>query len=176
LAANVNAKSTLRKNFLYFFLKMVDSAYYGLYNKCTNHSNIVITWHTVERGGSALIEIDKYSRTPIYEQIVNAFEQLIASAELKPNEVLPSVRVLSQKLSINPNTLQKAYAELERKGLCYSVPGSGRFIAEDAQSKVLGKKQELLQELKAIAEELRLFRVSLNEILEAVKAVFEKGG
>ena len=63
-----------------------------------------------------MIEIDKYSRTPIYEQIVNAFEQLIASAELKPNEVLPSVRVLSQKLSINPNTLQKAYAELERKG------------------------------------------------------------
>jgi GntR family transcriptional regulator len=124
------------------------------------------------RGGSVLIEIDKYSRTPIYEQIVNAFEQLIASAELKANDVLPSVRMLSQQLSINPNTLQKAYAELERKGLCYSVPGSGRFISDDAQNKVFGKKGELLQELKAIAEELRLFKVSLEEVIETVRAVY----
>lgn len=119
-----------------------------------------------------MIEIDKYSRTPIYEQIVYAFEQLIASAELKANDVLPSVRMLSQQLSINPNTLQKAYAELERKGLCYSVPGSGRFISDDAQKRVFGKKGELLQELKAVVEELRLFKVSLEEVIDTVRAVF----
>lgn len=76
-----------------------------------------------------MFTIDKYSRVPIYEQIIEQVEMHIALGDLAPESLLPSVRSLSVELSVNPNTLQKAYAELERRGLCYSVPGNGCFIS-----------------------------------------------
>ena len=79
-----------------------------------------------------MFTIDKYSRVPIYEQIIEQVEMHIALGDLAPESLLPSVRSLSVELSVNPNTLQKAYAELERRGLCYSVPGNGRFISPGA--------------------------------------------
>ena len=72
-----------------------------------------------------LLTVDKYSRIPIYEQIVEQVEMHVALGDLAPEDQLPSVRALSVELSVNPNTLQKAYTELERRGLCYTVPGSG---------------------------------------------------
>lgn len=75
-----------------------------------------------------MFQIDRSGRTPIYEQIIDQTQRLIASGLLKEGDQLPSVRVLSQELSVNPNTLQKAYSELERRGLCVSAPGNGRFV------------------------------------------------
>jgi GntR family transcriptional regulator len=74
-----------------------------------------------------MFQIDRFGRTPIYEQIIDQTQRLIASGILKEGDQLPSVRVLSQELSVNPNTLQKAYSELERRGLCVSAPGNGRL-------------------------------------------------
>ena len=71
-----------------------------------------------------MLEIDKMSRVPIYEQVIQKLELLILTNVLGPNSPLPSVRSLSQELSVNPNTLQKAYSEMELKGICYSVPGT----------------------------------------------------
>ena len=79
-----------------------------------------------------MFQIDRFGRQPIYEQIIEQTLQLVASGLLKPGDQLPSVRALSQTLSANPNTLQKAYTELERRGVTMSVPGSGRFIAKEA--------------------------------------------
>ena len=67
-----------------------------------------------------LLTVDKYSRIPIYEQIVEQVEMHVALGDLAPEDQLPSVRALSVELSVNPNTLQKAYTELERRGLCYT--------------------------------------------------------
>ena len=67
------------------------------------------------------LQIDKFSRTPIYEQVIDGIEREILTGELKPNSPVASVRALSVQFSVNPNTLQKAYTELERRGLCYSV-------------------------------------------------------
>ena len=81
-----------------------------------------------------MFNIDKMSRTPLYEQLIEQFESCILSGDIGEDGKLPSVRYLSQHLNINPNTLQRAYAEIERRGLCYSVPGNGRFISPDAPS------------------------------------------
>ena len=80
-----------------------------------------------------MIAIDVQSRKPIYEQIVERFETLIVSGVLAPDSQLPSVRALAMELSINPNTIQKAYTMLEQEGFIYPVRGRGNFVSGDEQ-------------------------------------------
>ena len=77
-----------------------------------------------------MIVIDSQSRQPIYEQIVEHVESLIAAGVMSQGEQLPSVRALAVELSINPNTIQKAYAILEEHGAIYPVKGKGNFVSE----------------------------------------------
>ena len=125
-------------------------------------------------GDQQLFRIDRYSETPIYEQVISEVKQGLLLGLCKPGDMLPSVRALSQELSVNPNTLQKAYAELERLGLCYSVPGTGRFISEDALDRLKNSGEQRLSELTEIAGELALMEVSLEEALEAVRIGYER--
>ncbi len=78
-----------------------------------------------------MFQLDFKSGVPICDQIVNGFIKLKALGVLKGNEQLPSVRSLASKFSINPNTVQKAYAILESSGIIYSVKGKGSFISDD---------------------------------------------
>ena len=80
-----------------------------------------------------MIAIDVQSRKPIYEQIVERFETLIVSGVLAPDSQLPSVRALAMELSINPNTIQKAYAMLEQEGFIYPVRGRGNFVSGEEE-------------------------------------------
>ncbi len=82
-----------------------------------------------------MIIIDYNDKRPIYEQITERFRNLILSGVLEPDEKLPSVRSLAVELSINPNTIQRAYAELERSGFLYSVKGRGNFVKADETQK-----------------------------------------
>ena len=75
-----------------------------------------------------MFELDTRSRKPIYEQLVDKLKELIINEVLKPDEQLPSVRQLAQELTINPNTIQKAYRELENQGFIYSQKGKGSFV------------------------------------------------
>ena len=87
---------------------------------------------------------------------------------------LPSIRNLSQALAVNPNTLQKAYTLLENEGLCYSVPGSGRYVSRDAKA-IISKDQS--RQLERIAEEvvkLAYKGMPLEEILRIVRKSFLK--
>lgn len=77
-----------------------------------------------------MITIDYTDRTPIYEQIVQSIERLIALGVLVPDEKLPAVRTLGIELSTNHNTIQKAYALLEQRGTIYSVKGIGNFVSK----------------------------------------------
>lgn len=96
--------------------------------------------------------IDLSSRLAIYEQIVQQVEEGILKGLLKPEEQLPSVRSLSLELALNPNTVSKAYTELERRGIIYTAVGKGCFIAKDAHSiisqKLTASFTEFLQQLK----------------------------
>lgn len=76
-----------------------------------------------------MFEIDYRSRVPLYQQIVENVERLAARGVLAPDSKLPSVRALAVELSLNPNTVSRAYSELESKGVIYSLPGRGNFIA-----------------------------------------------
>ena len=80
-----------------------------------------------------MILIDYNDKRPIYEQIVERFQTLIVSGVLEAGEKMPSVRTLAVELSINPNTIQRAYTELERDGFIYAVKGRGNFVKRDTE-------------------------------------------
>ena len=101
-----------------------------------------------------MFQIDSFSRTPVYEQIINQLENFILSGILTADTQIPSVRSLSVNLSINPNTIQKAYAELDRNGIIYSVPGRGCFITKEAKDILSNQKIGKLDNLKELVGEL----------------------
>lgn len=123
-----------------------------------------------------MLEIDKMSRTPIYEQIIQRLELLILTDVLGSNSPLPSVRSLSQELSVNPNTLQKAYSELELRGICYSVPGTGRFISDNAKELLAKGKRKNLEQFSQIVEELKLAGVCRKELNMLIDKIYDVKG
>lgn len=123
-----------------------------------------------------MLEIDKMSRVPIYEQVIQKLELLILTNVLGPNSPLPSVRSLSQELSVNPNTLQKAYSEMELKGICYSVPGTGRFISENAKDILMRSKREKLDQFKEIVSELKLAGICGKELKMLIDQIYNISG
>ncbi len=91
-----------------------------------------------------MLHLDYRDPRPIYEQIRQEFMRLILSGIIAPGDKLPSVRELAGSLSINPNTIQSAYRELEADGYLISVPGKGSFAAESSPLQAQ-KKQELFR-------------------------------
>lgn len=103
-----------------------------------------------------MIILDYKDRRPIYEQVIEKMEELMLLEVLGENEPLPSVRSLAMDLSINPNTIQRAYTELERRGYIYTVKGKGSFVAENSVMKENKKKELLIQVSEVIDEAIRL--------------------
>ena len=101
-----------------------------------------------------MIILDYRDKRPIYEQVVEKLERLIVSGGLETDEKMPSVRSLAMDLSVNPNTVQRAYAQLEQEGYLYTVFGRGSFVApesewrENKQGKVLKDWEELTRQAK----------------------------
>lgn len=118
-----------------------------------------------------MFTIDKLSRTPIYEQLIAQFEYGILSGEIAPDGKLPSVRELSQSLCINPNTLQRAYAEIERRGLCYTVPGSGRYITKDALLHLRSDVEMKMNEFADLTAALRDRGVTKDAMINVIASV-----
>lgn len=116
--------------------------------------------------------VDVMSRVPVYEQIIKQVEEQVPTGILKEGDKLPSVRSLSVKLSINPNTIQKAYTELDRRQLIITVPGKGSFISEKAIEVVRANSREKMTELNKIIRELALAGVTKEEIINNIEEVF----
>ena len=114
-----------------------------------------------------MILIDYKDRRPIYEQVVEKLSELMVRGILEQNSQLPSVRSLATELSINPNTIQRAYAELERQGYIYSVKGRGSFVAENHQIREQ-KKKEIFVRLGRLVEEARGTGVTMLQFQEQV--------
>ena len=109
-----------------------------------------------------MFTIDYKSRVPIYRQLVDRVEYLAARGLLSPGSQLPSVRALAVELSINPNTIAKAYSELEAKGVIYSVPGRGSFVSDTLRQETL---KRLADKLRALAEEIRSLGMSKGDFI-----------
>lgn len=119
-----------------------------------------------------MIILDYKDRRPIYEQVAEKLEELMLLGVLGENEPLPSVRSLAMELSINPNTIQRAYAELERQGYIYTVKGKGSFVAENSVMKEKRKKDLLIQVSEVIDEVIRL-GISGEEIKNMVEIQYQ---
>lgn len=115
-----------------------------------------------------MFQLDLKSGTPICDRIVSGFIRLKAIGVLKPDDQLPSVRALASKFSVNPNTIQKAYAILESKGIIYSVKGKGSFISDDENSYIAIKEAALGDVAQAAKNALEV-GVSKNEIIAVIE-------
>ena len=97
-----------------------------------------------------MITIDYKDRRPLYQQIIEKIEALATQGLLQADQQLPSVRSLAIELSINPNTIQRAYSELEKRGIIYSVSGKGSFLAKSTDSLVKEKQEDLWKQLREL--------------------------
>ncbi len=113
--------------------------------------------------------IDYKDARPIYEQICEGYKKLILKGVLAPGEQMPSVRSLAMELSANPNTVQKAYSELERQGFIYTVKGKGNYVRFDS-SLVEDRKKELVQAVRELMEEAEEIGIGGNELLRLAEA------
>lgn len=122
-----------------------------------------------------LIQIDYQDKRPIYEQIVEKIQNLIVRGIMFTDEKLPSVRSLAIDLSINPNTIQKAYQELERLGYIYTVKGRGNFVSSSdywKNDRCIG----LWTELQDVVSELKTLGVEQEKILDSVQKMYNNEG
>lgn len=115
------------------------------------------------------MEIYSYNdKRPIYEQIVDYFKEMILKRVYTTDMQLPSVRSLAVENSINPNTIQKAYAELERQNFIYSVKGKGSFVAP-VERLIDYRREEMWEELRKLIKDASVLGISREEFLEEVK-------
>lgn len=121
-----------------------------------------------------MITIDYQDRRPIYEQIVEKFQVLILQGILLPDMQLPSVRKLAIDLSINPNTIQKAYNQLEMLELIYSVKGRGSYVSPNLERLELQMNQ-YYKELEAVIQKGKEKGVKEEEMIERVNSIYEEG-
>jgi GntR family transcriptional regulator len=96
--------------------------------------------------------IDMRDSRPIFEQISDWYRKLILQGVMAPDEKMHSVRNLAMELSTNPNTVQRAYADLEQKGFIYTVRGRGNFVS-GGQALVQQRKEEMVREIRVILDE-----------------------
>jgi len=113
--------------------------------------------------------IDTASRLPIYQQLVQQVRETIARGDLQPEERLPSVRQLSQELVVNPNTVARAYTELEREGLLVSRPGLGIFVSQPRKDLTkTARDRRLLEPLDRWLTEAVHLGYSADEVIRLV--------
>ena len=123
-----------------------------------------------------LINIDLRSGKSLNEQIVLSIKNLIITEVLKPDEKLPSVRELASTLTINPNTIQKAYKELEREGFIYSIKGKGSFVMAKDIIKNESKVSDLMNEILFNFEKAKFLDIRYNRILKLLDEVYSLDG
>ncbi|UCE41110.1 MAG: GntR family transcriptional regulator [Candidatus Aminicenantes bacterium] len=118
-----------------------------------------------------MIKVDTSSFIPIYEQIKKEFKKEIFRGDLKPNDLLPSIRDLATELLINPNTVARAYRELEMEGFIYTRKGKGCYVSDDSTRLMKEERKSILiQTFDEVIEEAKKYGLGREEI----KRLFEE--
>ncbi|MDO4266660.1 MAG: GntR family transcriptional regulator, partial [Eubacteriales bacterium] len=115
-----------------------------------------------------MISLNFKDKRPIYEQVTDRLKELMVVGALPENAQLPSVRALAVELSINPNTIQRAYGELERQGYIYSIKGKGNFVAENERLRDL-KIDEIKEKIREVICEARKLGLRDEEIISVIR-------
>ena len=121
-----------------------------------------------------MLLIDKLSGKPVYEQVIEGVEKNILMGIFEPGCVLPSLRELSVSLGINPNTIQKSYAELIRRGVIVSASGSGTYVAPDAVERIRQSSEKKLLCLEDMVSDLALAGIPESDVMAMVRAVYAR--
>ncbi len=112
---------------------------------------------------------------PIYEQLVDQVKQNILEGELKPDDILPSVRALSAELRISALTIKKAYDKLEEEGFVITVHGKGTFVAAtDTQLALEARRKSVEDDFSKAIEKAKAVGMSIDEIKEIIKIILEE--
>lgn len=122
-----------------------------------------------------MVQLNYRDAKPIYEQVKQGLRRLLISHAILPNEKLPSVRELAAALTINPNTIQRAYRDLEAEGYLYSLPGKGTFAGEYG-SVPLNRQKFLFDRFDETVSELLFLSVSPEELTSRIAHLAEGGG
>ena len=122
-----------------------------------------------------MFKLDYSDSKPIYEQIKDKFKKLIIDGVLKADDRIPSVRELAVTMAINPNTIQKAYKELEFEGYVYTVRAKGVFVAPVENIAVAKNADKLYKNLEDALRELYFVGESREKIQRAVDSFYERG-
>ncbi|WP_394926126.1 GntR family transcriptional regulator [uncultured Robinsoniella sp.] len=118
-----------------------------------------------------MIIVDYKDRRPIYEQIVEKFQMLIVKGVMEPDSQMPSVRKLAMDLSINPNTIQKAYTQLEQQGFIYPVKGKGNFVTGD-RNLLVQKKKVAFDDFQTVVSQGKELGITRDEFYIKVDEVY----
>jgi len=119
-----------------------------------------------------IITVDMRDRKPIYEQLIEKIRTLAVQGYLKPDEHLPSVRVLAAELAINPNTIQKAYAELERQNVIYAVPGRGNFVSPDIGAVARKEREKQIEAIEESLKKAKTTGITKEDLITLVDRVY----
>ncbi len=123
-----------------------------------------------------MFKLDYTDHRPVYEQIKENFKNLIITGAMAEGDSMPSVRELAAILGINPNTIQRAYKELETEGFIYSMRAKGSFVAPRTNIIDSKYKEELMLELNKVLSELAFSGVKKEEICNLIDNLFEEEG
>ena len=122
-----------------------------------------------------MYQLDLHSRAPIYQQLKEKILRLIMAGAIGPGDPLPSVRVMARELGINPNTVAKAYQELESEGVIYSVSGRGSFLSPGFQAVELLRK-EAFQQFCTALERAHQVGVPLEQLDRQIRIIYQQEG
>lgn len=120
-----------------------------------------------------MIQLNYRDTRPFYQQIKDNIRHLVISKAISENDKLPSVREMATSLAINPNTIQRAYRELENEGYIYTIPGKGTFVSEIDQANV-SRQKDLLVKFDTIVSELLCLSVPVTELSSRILALSER--
>ena len=121
-----------------------------------------------------MIHLDFGDHRPLYEQIKEKLKELIITGVLSENEKIPSVRELASSLAINPNTIQKAYKDLESEGYIYSRRASGSFVAPREVAAAHIENTEMYEHLEGLLKEMLFCGIGYDEIIKKVDKIYGK--
>lgn len=121
-----------------------------------------------------MFKLDLQSRLPIYEQLKSKLCELVMLGELKPDDQLPSVRSFARELGVNPNTVQKAYQDLERDKIIYSVAGRGSYVSTEIDLNAQLQEQHI-KKLKQATTQAKSCGIGEERVVEAVRQVYREG-
>lgn len=120
-----------------------------------------------------MIPMDYNDKRPIYEQVIEKLQQMILCGMLEPHSPMPSVRSLAMELSLNPNTIQRAYQELERQGYIYTLKGKGSFVSDSMQG-ADHKRREISEELERLVRNALSAGITKEELSALMTAAMEQ--